>query len=273
MKKTFYLVIAFVCCSFFTICCEREQSNSEPAGEANPPSEANPPAVFVIVKFDNPEQVKNIIVQHPIKGFNSAGYGCYEYDENMGLYLNILKYPYHHNYSMDSLVLDWLEKEMHIAETSPYIPLSKGYYMIDWKWQQLLPVSASPMSLFYGIYPDFYAIHIQNHVFIIDKNWDECRDLATNFDSINAEHLKDVDITRVFFDKIDTTGELNPYTHFYRYQYQDNVMFAYLLCRDRDKYGADTYIKYIHYYDSLQAVYQQRLIEIIAKDQLKEIGF
>ena len=270
MKKSYYLLVALLCCSFFTISCEREQPQSEPT---KPTGEANPSAVFVVVNFANPEQANKIIVQHPIKGFYSSGYGCYEYDENMGLYLNMLKYPYRHNYSMDSLVLDWLENETHLAGTSPYIPLSKGYYMIDWKWQQLLPIAAGSISLYNGSYPDFYSIHIQEHVFVTDKNWDECHDLKTKFESINAEHLKDVDITRVLYDKVDTTGEVNPYTHFYRYQYQDHVMFAYSLFRDRDMYGVDEYKNYINHCDSLHAIYHDILIELINNAILKEIEY
>ena len=231
---------------------------------------------MIIVKFYNLRQENKVIVQHPFKRQN------YEYYEDIGLFLNISPKQDDNNGGLDMELVYWIEQKMHLTGTSPYIPLTNGYYLIDWKWYQLMPFCAIEATLPGAAY-DYYANHILNHCFMTDINWCDLKDLAAGYpNSLYTQPVRGIEIVRADYITIDQLyndlkkEENDPYLCYNKYLYCDGLSvvnaamyYKYGDCSNRGK----TYLTYISYCDSLQSVYQQRLIDIINNGQLKEIGF
>ena len=247
--------------------CEGHESGAEAPG---------PYAYLTIVKFYNEGQEKKVIVQHPIKKYNGID-GKYEYYENTDLYLNILpkQYTWENGCGLDPTLVNWADEEMGIAGTSPYISLTDGYYLIDWKWHQLFPVSA--------LTDDNRQLseHIRNHVFMTDMDWNNLNTLTDRFDASRyTQHLKGIEIIRVWAKELtclfnDTKND--PYVCWNMSIYYNNGMcyenahmyYQYGDCAQSGK----THQTYVAFCDSLQSVYKNYLIELINNGQLKTIGY
>lgn len=223
-----------------------------------------PGEVMVLVKFYNPRQEEKVIVQHPIKEWNTNGY--YEYYENSGLRLG------------ESKELSW-DSVLHIVGTSPYIPLTDGYYLIDWKWQEYMPLWACSDS-WENAYHDPYAEHIKGHIFMTDINWTDLSNLYIQLDNSKyTQHVKGVEVIRVdyytfdqFYNDIHENFPESCWTYLYCdgfSVYEVGMLMKYGDCTSNGR----TYLDYIHDCDSLQDVYRQRLIEVINNGQLHEIAF
>lgn len=233
-------------------------------------------AYLTIVKFYNPGQEKKIIVQHPIKKYNGLD-GEFEYYENTDLYLNILprQYSWDNGCGLDPALANWADEEMHIAGTTPYISLTDGYYLIDWKWHQLFPVSA--------LTDDNRQLskHIRNHVFMTDIDWHNLTILTEGFDASHyTQHLKGIEIIRVWSQELaclfnDTHKD--PYVCWNMSIYYENGMCfenAYMYYQYGDcAQSGKTHRTYMAFCDSLQSVYRNYLIELINNGQLKTIGY
>lgn len=237
-------------------------------------------ACLTIVRFYNQEQANKVIVQHPIKRYNGVE-GLFEYYENMNLYLNILPSGFPRDVACGLAVdlVNWADTEMHIAGTSPYVPLVDNYYLIDWKWHQLHPLSTIANSSA-NAYHNPLTEHICNHVFATDMDWQDLNGLTDRADAQSAQPIKGLEIIRVlplelacYFNDVDS----DPYVCWNMSIYYDNGMcldnaylyYAYGDCLDSGK----SHLTYIAYCDSLQSVYQQRLIELIRNGQIKKVGY
>ena len=270
MKKTLlFSLISFAC----LLCISCKKNNLRPG-------DGIPVARILMVKFQNPGQLDKVIVQHPFKGYNGTE-GYYEYDENTGLYLNVIpeRYTNEHEYGLEQSITDWIEQEMHLAGTTPYIPLSDGYYMIDWKWNQIMPLSALSSTLD-NAYHNPFEEHIQKHCFLTDINWTDLKDLSAGYDITKyTQHANNIETIRVRFRAIDQlyndVKQGDPYVCWNMSLYSEglSVKNAYMYYKygDCDSTSGKTYRTYIDYCDSLQAVYQQRLIELINKGQHKTL--
>lgn len=222
--------------------------------------------VMVLAKFYNPGQEKKVIVQHPIKEYD-GGEGCYIYYENSGLRLN------------NSPVPSWVDTTLRILGTTPYIPLADGFYLIDWKWQQYMPLWACSDSYKNG-YHDPYSEHIRDHVFMTDINWTDLNALSIQLDNSKySQHVKGIELVRVYYYTIDQLYD-DFHWNFPISCWEDLYcgglssiaveMYIHGACNSLEGH---TYQKYIHDSDSLQNIYRQRLIEIINNGQLQEIAF
>ena len=169
---------------------------------------------------------------------------------------------------------------MHITGTSPYIPLTDGYYLIDWKWHQLYPLSAIA-NTFPNAYHDHFDEHIRNHCFITDLDWKNTTDLTEEYKGTQTmQSVKGVEILRIWTLELACfNGEIytGPYVWCYGGPYYEDGLsitsaYAYHISGDCSHSGK-THHTYIDICDSLQSVYQQWLIEIINNGQLKEIGY
>ena len=247
--------------------CEGNENGEEAPG---------PNAYLTIVKFFNPEQEKKVIVQHPVKKYNGLD-GEFEYYENTDLYFNVLpkQYTWDNGCGLDPTLVNWADEEMHISGTSPYIPLSKGYYLIDWKWHQLFPVSALADD------KRQLSEHIRNHVFMTDIDWNNLAVLTEGFDASRyTQHLKGIEIIHVWPQELEcffNDTHKDPYVCWNMSIYYSEGMClnnAYMYYRygDCSPYGR-TYHDVIHFCDSLQSVYQNHLIELINNGQFKTIGY
>lgn len=240
-----------------------------------------PYSCLTIVKFYQQGYENNVIIQHPIKKYDGI-VGCYEYYTNQGLYLNILpkQCTWDNGCSMLAWKAEWADSVMNIAGTSPYIPLSKGYYLVDWKWHEILPVSALAKAI-PNAYYDNFSNHIHEHVFMTDMQWSDVADLTSEYSaSCKIFPIKGIGIIRVrtaelacYFNNIDS----DPFVCWNMSIYGENGMCydnAYMYYKYGDCSPAGrTHLDYIHYCDSLQSIYQKRLIELINKDKLMKVGF
>jgi len=233
---------------------------------------------MVLVKFYNPRQEEKVIVQHPLKQ-----YGGEQYYDDQGLYLHV-NIQAEDDVSLGLLpsFVQWMDQELHIAGTSPYIPLADGYYLIDWKWYELMPLCAVPEPL-PGASHDYYTDHLLSHCFMTDINWSDLKDLTAGYpNDMYTQPVRGIEIVRADYITIDQLyndekdQERDPYICYNIYLYCEGLSVSnvdmYYRYGDCSKSGK-TYRTYIAYCDSLQSVYRQRLIEIINNGQLKEIGF
>ena len=248
------------------------------AGSPEIEGDYGPPSIITIVKFHNPEIKKKVIVQHPIKRYHDG----YEYYDDTKLYLNLMLAPVDGaNAAIPIFVAEWADKRMHIAGTSPYIPLADGYYMVDWKWDQLMPLS----SLAEGhidAYHDYFKEHILNHVFTTNYEWENFKNLTIGYDeSMHTQHVKGIEIIRVWPLKLACMyDDIGPYwgdnfPYFGWIYYFDGMCLvdAYRYSENKSGNWNPKNRDYIAFCDSMQTVFQSRLIDIINKGQLKEIGF
>lgn len=275
MKKSYYLLVALLCCSFFTISCEREQPQSGPTNAAD-----SPPAVLTIVKFANQADTSYVILQHPIRRWKSNG--DYDYEENIGLFLNVTPNEFEEEgvgYGMNSKTAAWVDTALHISRTSPYIPLTDNYYLINWKWHQLCPLSAVA-EVWNQNSHNYLADHLSKHCFWTDIKWADFDDFFTPLSSsLYPQTVQNVEIIRISVPALaqmyhrDADSFL--YFNYSIYTY-DGMCWqnAYAYYANQEVYTLhQTYHDYINYCDSLQVIYHDRLVELINNGKLKEVEY
>lgn len=231
-----------------------------------------PLAVMTIVKFENPELLNKIIVQHQIVEDGSTLENA-KYEEDKDLSLNF--------YDIWPSVIPFVDQMMPIAGTSPYIPLVDGYYMIDWRWHQFMPLCSFNLAC-----NEAYQRHIKNHVFITDLNWQTMTSITEEYDHTKyTQHITGMDLRKVSYVTIDTLyddikpKQGGPYYTCYGdglYTYDGmcaSTVYEYYYNGPCSYHPQETWQGYIHYCDSLQAIYQQRMIDIITNGQLEKITF
>ena len=235
-----------------------------------------PCANMLIVRFANAEQVKHVIVGHPIKDYNGDGYFEYYYD--CGLSLNAVKDTISNMYVLSSRMVEFLLRNTTLADSSPFIPLVQDYYLVDWKWQQLCPLSSlTDFSL-----SNQLSNHIQHHVFVTDMAWNQLDDYLQIWnDNQNIQPIDLQDFKRVPFVAIDQffgeskDMEKDPYFRYNYCLYENglSVPNAYLYYQYGDSEASPnrTYLTYIAYCDSLQEVYKEHLIQLINHNQIDTV--
>ena len=253
-------------------CCKEEQGEGW----------FGPPSYLTIVRFAEPEMKNKVILQHPFKRYNETE-GQYEYYEDKGLYMNVLPQNCErkNGCGLPLSLVNWSDEQLHIAGTSPYIPLAKGYYLIDWKWHQLLPLSAIAGAWTVVERHNHFAELLQDHVFLIDTEWQDLTDFSIGYDtSIYTQHVKGLEIIRVWIMELTClyNEELSdPYICWNNSLYYfEGMCFENMQAYDVNgdcTHSGKTYRTYINYCDSLQNIYQQRLIELINNGQIKKVGY
>ena len=258
------LLLGFICLS-----CEHPKYDPKSGGGV-----AGPYSFLTIIKFSYNEHANKVILQNPIKEYDEEN-NRYVYYNN--LYLNICLGSYSGNGVSTSLV-NWADEQMQIAGSSPYIPLTDGYYLIDWKWHQLHPISARSIIT----QSDLYENHIHRHCFITDIDWQDLEHLTYGYDaSLYTQPVNNlVEIIRMYLYSLDAYYHDIKRGQYVCYNYSIysnegmcwNNAYAYYKrgdCTDSGK----TYRTYIAFCDSLQTVYQQRLIELINNGKIKDLGY
>ena len=227
-------------------------------------------AYMTIVRFQDTGQVTHVPVQHPIKGYNGEGYFEYIYDE--GLSLNY-KQSDGHSYSLQTDEIDFLQEYTTFTGSTPYIPLARNYYLIDWKWQILCPISAIANHAL----PYQFVSHLQSHVFWTDVKWSNLTDYTQNWDSTSAtQHFAPAEVWRVSYRNCDRFfGEEKNMNNYPFVLYRDGMSaqeaYTYYRYDSSDSNPRLNYITYIAFCDSLQTVYVSRLNDAILSSQLGEI--
>lgn len=240
---------------------------------------SSPGAGMVIVKFADSKQSNYVIASHPIKKYDGIA-GCYVYDEEGPLGLNIA-------YNSDSYLTfntaehaPFFENRLQLLGSSPYISLGKDYYLIDWKWQQLLPISATCN------YPqpdrgDLLDM-AQNHCYLTNVRWKNLKSLSTQWSqSDNLPAVRIQEIYRLNIRDLEKYLSNTPIDHrdFLCYNnslYSDglsviNVMSYWMNRNNSSCHSQDAYLDCIDYYDYLQNIYVQELKQIISQGKLDQI--
>lgn len=241
--------------------------------------EGYPTSKMMIVKFANSTQKDKVILGHPIKRYNGME-GKFEYIENGGLMLNCqpsLEVVGFYALSFDMVHFE--ELEMDIQGTSPYIALTQDYYLVDWQWQQLLPLSAlTNYAAEIGDYHHLYDHIMEHHLFTTYMDWSELSDLTKRWDnSLFIQPVQVAEIWCIRFQDIDRlyndVKESDPYVCYNKTLYNEglSVVNAYQYYLYGSCVPSRTYRTYIDYCNRLQDVYKERLIEIIENGQLETI--
>ncbi len=274
MKTKSLLWIIAMCMVF--IGCERKNQPEENHKEKDTtdtsvvPEPCGPYALMTIVKFDDPELLNKIIAQHQIVGWDDV-LEIPKYDEEKDLSLNF--------YEIWPDVVPFVEEKMSVSGISPYIPLTDGYYMIDWKWHQFMPLSALCLQN-----TDAYLEHLNEHIFLTDIDWKDMVSMTAEYDrSKYTQHIEGMEIKRIVYMYLDMLyDDIKPASGGPYYScYGDGIYYYNGMCANTayefSLYGPcsyhpdETYQGYISYCDSLQNIYQQRMIKIIETGQLSKV--
>lgn len=277
MKKLFLLIITV----FVLSSCQRTISDPTHENNDEPDAALYDGKMMMVVKFGDSEQVNNVILGHQIIGY-FYGDSALAYIEDSGLSLNIQRPS---SNPMDNLnscsigFVNFLDTLLHIRNHSPFIPLANDYYLVEWRWTELLPLS---VRLDYLTKEDVND-RISNHLFITDIPWSELDNLTQIWD--NAQYTDHVDITEVwlvkykaidvYFKEIKTTY---PFLFFnwtlYSGGLSASAIFQYYVYRDNPGlYSPDAYMDFIAYCDNLQNAYKLHLIDLIQSGKLNNVGY
>ena len=274
MQRIFFIGLVALIGAFVIGCSNTAPVDNQEAPDVN--SEPSSLGCMMIVKFSKPEQKSKVIVGHPIEGYDSMG-GRFVYNEDGRLTFNIQEHP-ESNYSIPSEVANFLEEQKHLTGTSPYIDLTDGYYLVDWKWQDIMPLSALTIYAFANAYHSTLEEHIRDHIFSTDLDWTELTDLNQKWD--NAQYTDPVsveEVYRVTFEQVDRLynelKESDPYVCYNHSLYYGglsirNAWMYYYYDGSSECNPQGRYLNYFSYCDSLQEVYKEHLIEMIHNGQL-----
>lgn len=276
--KTKLIIMLLVVVSCFA--CKKETPVDNPQPETPVNGSPGPPAIMTIVKFADQKQMDYVIVQHPLYGHCSYP-DIVVYKEDTTLMLNRLIFPkeqiwgQYSNHSADSLSIELLQNELSILRKSPYIPLTEGYYLIDWKWMEIMPLSGISYN---APHPAQIYAHMRNHCFITNTQWSELDDLRKEWDKDQVSSpIKISTIYHIGYAQVDRylglykKGKWNPYESIYywgtfasnaaRYFYDDGFP---------NEYGA-SFEGYCALLDSVQNAFIQPLVEIIENNKFQDV--
>lgn len=274
--KTKLIIMLLVVVNCFA--CKKETPVDNPQPETPVEGEPGPSAIMTIVKFADQSQLDYVIVQHPLYGHCSYP-DCIGYKEDTTLMLNRLICPREqimfYTSSVDPLCIELLQNELSVLGTSPYIPLADDYYLIDWKWMELMPLSSTTNLV---PHPEQYYAHIRNHCFITNTKWSELDDLYKEWDRDQVSlPIKISTIYHIGYEDVDRylglykKGKWSPYESIYywgtfasnaaRYFYDDGFP---------NEYGA-SFEGYCALLDSVQNAFIQPLVEIIENNKFQDV--
>ena len=270
MKTKSYIFVLALCMLVCVSC-----NNNEPAVK----SPYDVP--LYIVKFGNSDYQKMVIASHAITDHTHNNF-----DEQAGVYNYVFdntcyKFMYYPGYSTS----DEYHLMRGIAGSTPYITLSDGYLLVDWRWQDYLPVS------YRYLYMNTRNIkyNSQNHFFFMNISWEDVTSLAQTWQSADVYKPFEVKEWRTIScqsmerylkgDKsptayLETLKNVEPKKEGVNYDNQYNYVApgssfdetAYYKYKDG---GEKQYHQYASMADSLYTVYAKGLNELIKTNKLK----
>ena len=259
MKTKAILALGAIVC--ILCACNNKPNNKE--------TSILPGACMCVVKFPNSEQMLNVIASHEIIDYDGIN-GHYVYDTVDSVGLNIIA-GRESQYSFTQGLHDGcLENEMTLPGSSPYIPLVNGYYLIDWKWQILLPLSAT------CDYPEAGGNDMRemadNHCFLTDKSWDDLTSVNQRWE--NSQELQPVhvdQIMRIGYASLDSySGKELGLEEFYNTGLSAVAVLTYLQHPEFFPQDSDCQAL-IARYNNIQNICKDKLIQIIRANQLDRI--
>jgi len=157
--------------------------------------------------------------------------------------------------------------------------LTDDYYLIDWRWMELMPLSGTT-----NITPhtaDYYA-HIRKHLFITETKWSALDDLFKEWDkdqvspSINLSEIHHVSYESIDYNYLGCYDKDKWYPYPSVYYGGTYIPYAYLYYQQdkgSEKWRVGTFEGYCAFLDSVQNSYVQTLIEIIQNKQLQDFSY
>jgi|GEM_PF-3884592 hypothetical protein len=277
MKAKLFLLL-FACAALMA--CEKNSSKEEsfawPAREI-----VVPRATMVVVKFAEPTQQNNVIVGDRVLSYdtNCGSYdgSCFEYDEEGNLYLlsgvdfNSPYDPNNHNQSLmeDTLLaktVTFWEDKIHLRNVQPYIPITDGYVLVDWRWADILPISTFRSWIWR---PTDKLNRIQNHCFLTNLSWGELEDVRQGWQ--RNEPLQPLNIEEMWYISyydVDKYCGRNPDLNNGLYGWGLTLSLALYY----NEYYPEYLTPYMSYCQKEQEQYRQLLVNIIKDNALQKIG-
>ena len=273
--KLFIMLLAIAGC----IACEKEMPVETPQPETPIEGEPGPPAIMTIVKFADQSQLDYVIVQHPLYG-NDGLHDVLLYNEDTTLTLNCKKsfepsFGQTTNSALNPMCIDVLQNELSVLGTSPYIPLAEGYYLIDWKWMELMPLSSTTNII---AHPKQFYAHIRDHCFITNTKWSELDDLYKEWDRDQVSLPINIStIYHIGYEEVDRylglykKSKWSPYESIYYWgTFVSNAAMYFYDDGFPNEYGA-SFEGYCSLLDSVQNAFIQPLVEIIENNKFQDV--
>lgn len=212
----------------------------------------------VLIKFADESQIANVIVCKQLQ----KNYGSYW--ENTTLTNTILTDDFDF-YGMDSLdvILDYdiFNKYLKLAHSSPYIELTDGYYMINWRWMEIFPThlyNIKPLEAF------------TNEMNVLPTKWIEFDNIFNKYDKSTPFNPIEIEDIRWYeYASLDNyRGEETPLIGA-----QDGNKYigwgisAYWAMQTYNLKGEKALENFVWQADSIYNIYKETLIEAMTKGE------
>lgn len=232
---------------------------------------------LIVVKFENPEDAQKVLVGYNTTGYSDEGIPYnYTYNQRaLGLYL-----PTFETIDGDTIKMagvygqeqspnsDYLEKVLQICGTSPFIELVNDYYLVDWKWVNILPCCVG-----------LDAKYCNDYCFVANDTWSE---LTTVYTTWRKSQVSDMRISEKYLVVI-------PLIDIYRCGEAIDIYFGYNqslyhgglhadVTWDEFRYHDEAmpltwnHEKLVNMMDSLQNVYRETLMLAIENNDMNKIA-
>lgn len=227
-----------------------------------------------IIKYKNPLYKTKIIAAHPIIDptityfDGSLGNVNYVFDTT----------SYQLIYEGSDIEKQFNQKRGLIGST-PYIELSNDYLLVDWRWQDYLPISSK--NLYHN--KRNIAYNSVAHFFVMNTTWEDLDSLSQIWNNSDVWNNFDVDEWRTISCQAlerYMSGDESPLTYIETYtpnNFDNTCKYVYLDCCFNEtafiKYkegGADEYDSYANLVDSLFSEYAIAINTLISKNELKK---
>ena len=212
MKKNFmYAVIALALASAVVCSCSKKDSEPEPEPTPKPESMVEPQ--LAIIKLS--QEMQNHVFATPVVDSaivdSKTNLTTLFYGDGL-----VLTNPNEKN----TALAKFAQSELKIVGTKPYLLLSGGYAIIDWKWWQFHPLSGEFRA------PRFYNSHLRmaystnsglnngaianEEYYLLNSDWKNVSDLTATWKFTEGEHLNIPEIRYIDCAKLEEYGK---YTH------------------------------------------------------------
>lgn len=232
-----------------------------------------PASCLTLIKFKDQNQENYVIAGNPIVSHDNCSEG-YIYDESHICFAGNSPYPFSDSVTYQNFI-KFIEDDLKICGSSPYIELTNGYVLLDWKWHYVYQMSVLPINrLSFYQFIEQYAKH---HMFITNILWNTVVNLSPIYfkEEQGIEQLEIAEIKIVSIKTIDLLRGQNirpdkDFTDFgalWYYHYAMDPIHAFNYSNNK----SPKLKSYIEFCDSMQNVYKDFLITYIKHEELSKI--
>lgn len=222
-----------------------------------------------VLKFENPEDAQKVLVGYNTSGRTGVFPPHYTYNQHaLGLYLPAYDKENNKFFRQEkSPYSDYLEDVLQICGTSPFIALTNDYYLVDWRWLDILPCC--------NIYDFMFC---NDFCFVAEEQWTE---LTTLLNTWRPSQVSDVHITEMyrvpfhFIDLYRVGRDMEIYFGNYNSLYNKGLCS---LVTWQEYFTPDEGCPWNHedlvnMMDSLTNVYREVLVQAIEHNDLNKIAY